>query len=185
MSTIDDAIAALRANSIAEPRVGPPPSDEQIATAESQLGCKFPPSYVRFLAEGGAYQLPFWQPYWVGPCEREDIVEANRREREEAASPLPEYLVSFHNNSMGDQLCFDARSPDEQGEYPVVFWDHEISAEENIAELEPVATTSPTGSQRKLRRPANQSLNRRRPAPSATRCHPCLPKPSRTCPGAT
>ena len=139
MTAIDDAIAALKEKSIAEPRVGPPPTDEQVAVAQSALGCSFPPSFLRFLATAGAYQLPYWETYWVGPCERQDIVVANRWEREEAASPLPLYLVSFHNDGMGNQLCFDTRSADNDGEYPIVFWDHEIPAEENLAKLDVVA----------------------------------------------
>lgn len=141
ITTIDEAVAALKAKSIAEPRVGPPPSPEQIADAEAQLECKFPPSYLRFLSAAGSYQLPFWEPYWVGPCQRQGIVEANQREHRDVPSPLAPFLVSFFNNGMGDQLCFDTRTVDENGEYPIVFWDHELSQEENLADLDIVAHT--------------------------------------------
>ncbi len=141
MIRIDKAISALRLKSIARPRVGAPPSSDQIANAEAQLGCEFPPSFLRFLAEAGPYQLPFWEPYWVGPCEREDIVEANLSERHDAYSPLPPFLVSFFNNGMGDHLCFDTRTISEDREYPIVFWDHEVSQKENLDQLETVAST--------------------------------------------
>lgn len=139
MSTIDEAIAALKAKSIAEPRVAPPPSAEQIAAAEALLGCKFPPSFLTFLARAGSYQMPFWETYWIGPCDRQDIVETNRQEHQEASSPLPPYLVAFFNNGMGDQVCFDTRTVDAKGEYPIVFWDHELSPEENLNRLEQIA----------------------------------------------
>lgn len=141
MRKIDEAIDALKSKSIAEPRVGPPPTEEQLSVAQEQLGCKFPPSFLRFLAVGGAYQLSFWETYWVGPSERNDIVEMNRQEREEAEPALPPFLITFFNNGMGDQLCFDTRSPDSNDEYPIVFWDHEVSQEENLSELEKVAGT--------------------------------------------
>ncbi len=139
MKPIDEGIASLKEKSIPEPRIGPPPTADMISDAETKLKCKFPPSFLTFLENSGSYQLPFWEPYWVGPCERQDIVEANRFEREESSSPLPSYLVSFFNNGMGDQLCFDTRKADRSGEYPIVFWDHELSQEENLAKLEVVA----------------------------------------------
>ncbi len=138
MKLIDEAIAALKEKSISKPRIGPAPSAEMINDAETKLGFKFPPSFLIFLEQAGSYQLPFWEPYWVGPCERRDIVEANLFERKESSSPLPSYLVSFFNNGIGDQFCFDTRKSDFNGEYPIVFWDHEISSEENLAELEVV-----------------------------------------------
>jgi hypothetical protein len=139
MNLIDKAIVALKEKSISEPRICLPPSSDMIASAEEKLGCKFPPSFLIFLEKAGSYQLPFWETYWVGSCEREDIVEANQFEREESSSPLPSYLVSFFNNGMGDQHCFDTRKSDNNGEYPIVFWDHELSQEENLSELEVIA----------------------------------------------
>lgn len=139
MKLIDIAIAALKEKSISEPRICQPPSNEMILSAEGALGCKFPPSFLSFLQNAGSYQLPFWETYWIGPCAREDIVEANRFEREESSSPLPFYLVSFFNNGLGDQLCFDTREADHSGEYPIVFWDHELTQEDNLSELEVVA----------------------------------------------
>jgi hypothetical protein len=47
--------------------------------------------------------------------------------------------VTFHNNGCGDQLCFDTRTPDYLGKYPIVFWDHERTSEENPEDLLPVA----------------------------------------------
>ena len=71
--------------------------------------------------------------YWVGEesLGAGHIVAANRREREEAGSPLPHFMVAFYNDGMGNQVCFDTRRS-EDGEYPIVFWDHELEAEENL-----------------------------------------------------
>lgn len=140
---IDDAIAALKANSIAEPRKVPPPTPEQIRAAEAALGLRFPPSFLSFLQLAGAYALPFWETYWVGDeslADRE-IVAANRAEREDSEVPLPPYLVAFHNNGCGDHYCFDTTRPDLAGEYPIVFWDHESTAEANMADLVVMAPT--------------------------------------------
>jgi len=72
--------------------------------------------------------------YWVGTVAGagpDDIVRANRVEHEEASSPLPDFLVAFYNDGMGNQVCFDTRTRTETGEYPVVFWDHELDSHEN------------------------------------------------------
>ena len=140
MPLIDTAIERLKAKSIEKPRFAPPPSKSQIDRAEAELGFKFPPSFLTFLNLAGGYALEYWETYWVGDDSLgyRNIIDANRSERE-VTSPLPGFLVSFHNNGCGDQLCFDTRKPDEDGEYPVVFWDHEKTPEENLAILSPVA----------------------------------------------
>lgn len=142
MTRIEEAISALKAKSIANPRVASAPTEAQIREAEAELGLDFPPSFRTFLQFAGAYQLPYWETYWVGDegLGYRNIVEANRCERNEAEPALPPFLVAFHNNGSGDQLCFDTRRCDENGEYPIVFWDHEESQEDNLANLAKVAT---------------------------------------------
>lgn len=139
MATIDKAMKALRENSIDEPDAVPAPTVEQIADAEAKLGITFPPSFRVFLDQGGSYQLPFWETYWVGDRKlgAREIVRANKRLRKELE--LPEFLVAFHDNGGGDQLCFDTRKRDKNGEHPIVYWAHECSVEENLEDLEIVA----------------------------------------------
>ena len=141
MALIDIAIEGLKAKSIREPRVLAPPTQGQIDDAEAKLFLKFPPSFLTFLAEAGSYGLSYWETYWVGDSSlgSQNIIEANRSEHEDVSSALPVFLVAFHNNGCGDQLCFDTRNPDELGEYPIVFWDHERTNEENLEDLTPVA----------------------------------------------
>jgi hypothetical protein len=45
---------------------------------------------------------------------------------------LPPLLVAFYNDGMGNQVCFDTRHTSDDGEYPIVFWDHELGADENL-----------------------------------------------------
>jgi hypothetical protein len=141
MALIDQAIEGLKAKSIPEPNVVPSPSPAQIARAESELLIKFPPSFLTFLSDAGSYCLSYWETYWVGDDSLgwRNIIKANLSERTNATSALPAFLVAFHNNGCGDQLCFDTSKKDENGEYPIVFWDHELAAEKNLAELFTVA----------------------------------------------
>jgi hypothetical protein len=139
MGNIRAAIEKLRKKSTGAPDLAPMPSQEQLRAAEARLEARFPPSFLEFLREAGACQLPFWQTYWVGDdLGKRDIVAANYAQRG-AKSPLPCFLIAFHNNGCGDQLCFDTRRQSKDGEYPVVFWDHEITLEDNLADLFVVA----------------------------------------------
>ena len=97
---------------------------------------------------------PYWEVYWVGDASlsHRHIVEANRSEHEEVNSPLPDFLITFHNNGAGDQLCFDTRHPDSRGEHPIVFWDHELTPSQNLAGLEVVASDFPTWLAQEARR---------------------------------
>lgn len=64
-----------------------------------------------------------------------NIVKANLSERGNTASPLPAFLIAFHNNGCGDQLCFDTRRRDGDGEYPIVLWDQELTPEQSLQDL--------------------------------------------------
>jgi len=141
MSLIDQAIEDLKRKSIQEPNSVPPPTQEQVINAETKLDIKFPPSFLIFLEKAGTYQLPYWETYWVGDESLgfRNIIAANISEREGTESSLPSFIVAFQNNGCGDLSCFDVRNRDEHGEYPIVFWDHELSPEENLGELEILA----------------------------------------------
>ncbi len=140
MTTIDEVIERLKEYSISEPDIVPPPTPEQILEAENQLNIKFPPSFLVFLEKAGAYQLPFWETYWVGDesLGYRNIVTANHRERNDPTVELPDFLITFHDNGCGDNLCFDTRHPNSEGEYPIVFWDHELSRDDNLNNLSPL-----------------------------------------------
>jgi len=140
MGDIRAAIQKLRRKAVQQPDIASAPTPAQIRAAEARLEIRFPPSFLEFLQEAGACRLPLWQTYWVGgeSLGLRNIVAANEAQRK-ATSPLPCFLVAFHNNGCGDQLCFDTRQRSADGEYLVVFWDHEVRAEENLADLFVVA----------------------------------------------
>jgi hypothetical protein len=113
----------------------PPPSKEAIAVAETSLKIRFPQSFITFMQSSRQMNLPACARfYWVGEenLGERNILFANRQEHMASASPLPEFLVAFYNDGMGNQVCFDTRSHSEDGEYSIVFWDHELEASENL-----------------------------------------------------
>jgi SMI1-KNR4 cell-wall len=114
----------------------PPPTAAAVAEGERTLNLTFPTSFTHFMSTCREMHLPLCARfYWVGTAGdpgTDDIVRANRVEHEESSSPLPGFLVAFYNDGMGNQICFDTRSRSEAGEYPVVFWDHELDSQENL-----------------------------------------------------
>lgn len=62
----------------------------------------FPPSFIEFLKKAGSLALPYWETYWVNGKEKEDIVSANNFEHTEVESALPDYLITFQNDGMGN-----------------------------------------------------------------------------------
>lgn len=117
----------------------PPPSDDAVARAEAALSIKFPGSFISFLRESRTMQLPLCARFYrIGgeSLGADDIVDANRQEHEESSSPLSPFLIAFYNDGMGNQVCVDQRRCSPDGEYPIVFWDHELGADENLAASE-------------------------------------------------
>jgi hypothetical protein len=141
MPLIDQIIDELKRLSIQNARSVPVPTQEQIRSAEIELGIEFPPSFLVFLERAGSYKLPYWETYWVGDVALgyRNIIAANIMERSETESSLPSFLVAFQNNGCGDLSCFDTRNCRFDGEYSIVFWDHELSSAENLSNLEAVA----------------------------------------------
>jgi len=126
-----------------------PPSKEAIAIAEMSLKIKFPQSFIAFLQSSRQMNLPICARfYWVGEenLGERNILLANQQERVASASPLPEFLVAFYNDGMGNQVCFDTRCRSEDGEYAIVLWDHEHEADENLKASErPSANSESAG----------------------------------------
>lgn len=142
MRAIDIAIEALIFASTDEPDPVCAPSEQEIAATEQALGKPLPPDFKFFMERCGIYQLEDWQTYWVGDDSLafRNIVDANMEARKHTDAPLPAFLIAFHQNDMGDEICFDTRDPDEQGEYPVVVWDYGFSPEQNLANLTVLAS---------------------------------------------
>ncbi len=113
---------------------GPRTSEEHVVAAEEGLGISLPPSYRKLVTttdprdrEYGLYWV------WVDGLDAggEDIVTVNQRYRGHA----PPFLIAVLGTDDGNEYCFDTRHPDERGEYPIVFLDHEC-CDEKMTEFE-------------------------------------------------
>jgi hypothetical protein len=104
------------------------------AEAEEKLQMQFPRSYLDLVGKVEE----------VG-CASMDIVESYEAER---CNYWPEYLVPFYQDGYGNCYCFDRRTRSEDGEYPIVFWDHHLTRDENIVRVAEVDVTFSNGAWR-------------------------------------
>ena len=109
-----------------------PANVEDIDRAERELGAQFPMSYRWFQLEFGDVEHSPLDIYTVQTPQRpysKHVIETNLQERTEAGPRLPAHLIAFSDNGGGDMLCFDTTRP-EDGEYPVVWWNHEMDEDQ-------------------------------------------------------
>ncbi len=130
---LDEAIRLLASSQ--EPHAFLIPRENTQEETERRLRFKLPPSYCRFLSAepGSSSSLP------AG-----DMLKENLEARQATNAPgfyLPEFLVAFYQDGSGNQYCFDTREASEEGEYQIVFWDHELTTEEKLQKL---TVTEPT-----------------------------------------
>jgi len=102
-------------------------TDKQLKAAEDALGITLPSSYKMLVRSCRFNELPHWI-YWVGnqPWPALDLVLANKEKL------LPPFLIAVSPELSGDEFCFDTRSPDAAGEFPIVQWKHETQDETSV-----------------------------------------------------
>lgn len=122
------------------------PTQAQLDETHQMLGCNLPPSFLAFMQKAGDLLPADWDMYWVGGPDmmRRNIVIANDMEREHETSPLPRFLVTFFEDTNGDQYCFDLRRPggpaveDEFVMDPEPVLDEPKASKQSISLLDPV-----------------------------------------------
>jgi cell wall assembly regulator SMI1 len=120
---IGEAIAELRDRN--EPVPIPPrlPTEDEIATAERELGMSFPQDYRRFLLEAGDVVFSTKEPCRVTGSSRLDLVTTVREAREIGVPPG--WLPFCEDN--GDYFCLDGGT--------VRYWSHNGVTEEHWEDL--------------------------------------------------
>jgi len=109
-------------------------SEKLVAAAEEALGVPLPPSYKKLVTTTEPYDnFPI---HWVLGADvfGADIVSIN----DPIQTSTPPFLLEVVDTGDGNAYAFDTRKPDARGEYPIVFFDHEVHDEEST-EFETVA----------------------------------------------
>jgi cell wall assembly regulator SMI1 len=103
-------------------------TEDHISAAEEALGVALPPSYRRLVKTVHPVDAPVC---WVWDNETdtlgEEIVSVNRG----PYASFPAFLIVLTGDDSGNAYGFDTRHPDGRGEYPIVFFDHEIHDEDS------------------------------------------------------
>jgi hypothetical protein len=95
-------------------------TDADVSDAEKVLGHQLPASYRRLVTSCVWADMPHWI-YWPGRNlpPGVDLLRINR------TAPVPPFLIAMCGDGAGDQFCFDTREINDEGEYPIVRWEHE------------------------------------------------------------
>lgn len=126
-------------------RDNPVPTELQIAAAECALDASIPLGYIAFVTACANLTLEFWDVYRIGsdprqPGQSENIVEVNLSLRTQYPRDFNSSLVAFHNNGLGDQVCFrTARGADRNAECRIFLWRHDCVAGSNADQVIQVA----------------------------------------------
>ncbi|MDB6067869.1 MAG: hypothetical protein JWR26_4077 [Pedosphaera sp.] len=106
-------------------RPAPTPTAQSIAHINRDLGIELPQSFVDFSRQCDCYDAYFNS---IGEDYESDshILTRNRvfhGDAEGYSAPLPPYLILLTSGHDGDCDCFDTRTRNPAGEYPIVYWD--------------------------------------------------------------
>jgi hypothetical protein len=119
------------------------PTDQDIITAEKELGLSLPKSYIDFVQTYGTGQLCELFNIFVPEVDNENInlAIASKATREfihestdmglwgeskpKVDTKWIDSLIPFGNSDNGDILCWDTEKKDDDGEYPIVFLENE------------------------------------------------------------
>jgi SMI1 / KNR4 family (SUKH-1) len=124
----------------------PPVAEHAIERVEQQLGIPLPESYKRFLRctggfclLGGAVNLSF--PPFIHDFPPFESLTSEQQSRITGSWPPPSHgLLCFGDfwlEGDGDQVLFDTRQVIGDGEYPVLYYDHEAMP----ASIRPIAAS--------------------------------------------
>ena len=104
---------------------------DEIKLAQVELSVRFPDSYIAFLRQFGWGRVAHFELYGLGTDVPPylDLVRVTCSEREEMEPRLKMYLIPIMNDGGGNHYCLDSTRL-ENGECPVVFWDHELGRDQ-------------------------------------------------------
>jgi cell wall assembly regulator SMI1 len=133
MSSVSDRfenVARLMRERAPERSIGNGISAQEVAKCEEQLGVTLPQSYKSFLREFGFASWPeYIYGYLPGLLPGMNVMCNTETERHEVEPEMRHPLIPFYNDGWGNHYCLDtSRLVD--GECPVVFWIHELDADQ-------------------------------------------------------
>lgn len=112
-------------------------SEEEITTAQDAAGVRFPPAYAQLLRRFNGGEFRELRLLSVG-----ELAAASAEARAYVPAIAEGQVFVFGKSWAGDLFCFQLFKSAEDGEYPILLWNHEYSEEPDDAPYlwEPQAT---------------------------------------------
>ena len=129
MAQLDDSIwTAIAASD--EPWMGPPASPSAITDFESRFALSLPPSHRQFLlrANGGSFGVI--RLFGIDRSDEQDLANEIIESRLHIPGMTEGLVFPIANDWGGSYYCYDLRRLRVDGEYPVLYWDHDYSEDE-------------------------------------------------------
>lgn len=128
MARLDDRTwAAVRAHEDTE--LDPPAPPDAVAAFEAAFGVELPASHRAFLSRGNGGGGGYAQLFGVGRRDALDLGGQVSEMRPELEGMADGPVLPFASDWGGSYFCYDLRRRAADGEYPVLYWNHEYSEE--------------------------------------------------------
>ena len=128
MPRLDDKTwAAVTAHE--DTALDPPASANAIAAFQTGYGFVLPASHREFLSRGNGGVVGYVRLFGVGRSDALDLGGQVSEMRAELESMADGPVFPFASDWGGSYFCYDLRWPAADGEYPVLYWEHEYSEE--------------------------------------------------------
>ncbi len=128
MARLDDKTwAAVTAHEGTE--LDSPASADAIAAFEARHGFVLPASYREFLSRGNGGVVGYVRLFGVGRPDALDLGRQVSDMQPELEGMADGPVLPFASDWGGSYFCFDLHRQTPDGEYPVLYWNHEYSEE--------------------------------------------------------
>ncbi|QDV51011.1 SMI1/KNR4 family protein [Gimesia fumaroli] len=109
--------------------LSPPATVKAIDAFEKKHNFRFPLSHREFLLQGNGGEVGYARLFGVGESDHMSLEWHVTEMRPELESMAQGPVMPFANDWGGSYFCYDLQKADSNGEYPVLFWNHEYSEE--------------------------------------------------------
>lgn len=129
-----DETAWFRAISHSDTELNPAATVEAIAAFESVWDISLPESHRQFLLRANGGVVGYVRLFGIGAADGLDLEEKIREIREYAQSTATGPVLPFANTWGGSYYCYDLAT-DANGDFPVLFWEHEYAEDDEYRHL--------------------------------------------------
>ncbi len=110
-------------------KLNPPAYSVRISRFEQEYNFRFPESHRAFLLRANGGEVGYIRLFTVGLARVLDMSQKVPEMLPYLETTAPGPILPFANTWGGSYYCYDLSNQSPDGEYPILFWDHEYSEE--------------------------------------------------------